>query len=106
MNKPVLKALAAAACALYAVPGFALDLMGAYIQARSHDPTFAAAGEALRAGREKAAQGRSLLLPQAQLAASLTQLNDRTSSSSSLPPELQNVVKPTARAARTRWRWS
>lgn len=96
MNKPVLtKALAAAAFALHAAPGFALDLMGAYTQAVAHDPTLAAAGEALKAGREKTVQGRSLLLPQVQLAASVTQIDDHSSSSSSsLPPQLQGVIKP------------
>jgi outer membrane protein len=96
MNKPVLKALAAAAFALHAAPGFALDLMGAYTQAVAHDPTLAAAGEALKAGREKAVQGRSLLLPQVQLAASLTQLDDHSSSGSSskLSPQLQDALKP------------
>ncbi len=93
MNQPVLQALAAAAFALHAAPGFALDLMDAYTQALAHDPTLAAAGEGLRAGREKSVQGRALLLPQVQLAGSLTQIKDR-SSSASLPPQLQDVVKP------------
>jgi outer membrane protein len=47
------------------------------------------------AGREKAVQGRSLLLPQVQLTASATHLKDH-SSSSSLPPQLQDVIKPNA----------
>ncbi len=97
MNKPVLmKALAAAAFALHAAPGFALDLMGAYTQAVAHDPTIAAAQQALAAGREKAVQGRSLLLPQVQLSSSATYLRDSSSSSSNLPPQLQDVVKPNA----------
>jgi outer membrane protein len=97
MNKPVLNALAAAAFALHAAPGFALDLMGAYSQALAHDPTLAAAGNALAAGREKAVQGRSLLLPQVQLAASVTQIDDHSptsSSSANLPPQLQDLLKP------------
>ncbi len=94
MNRtPVLKALAAAAFALHAAPGWALDLMGAYTQAAAHDPTIAAAAEALRAGREKAVQGRALLRPQVQLAASLTHLSDR-SSSTDLPPALAGVIEP------------
>jgi outer membrane protein len=93
MKRPVLKALAAAAFALHAAPGFAIDLMGAYTKALAHDPTLAAANEALRAGREKTVQGRALLRPQVQLSASLTQLNDH-SSSSSLPAQLQDVIKP------------
>jgi outer membrane protein len=97
MNKPVLKkALAAAAFAVAAAPTLALDLMGAYSKAVAHDPTLAAAEHALRAGREKSVQGRSLLLPQVQLTAGLTQLDDHSSSSSnsSLPPQLQDVIKP------------
>ena len=93
MNQPVLKALAAAAFALHAAPGFALDLMGAYGQAAAHDPALAAAQQALLAGREKAVQGRALLLPQVQLSASATHLSDH-SSSAGLPPQLQDVVKP------------
>lgn len=93
MNKPVLKALAAAAFALHAAPGLALDLMGAYHQAAAHDPTLAAANQALTAGREKTVQGRSLLLPQVQLASSATHVSDR-SSSANLPPPWQDVVKP------------
>ena len=92
-HQPVLKALAAAAFALHAPPGFALDLLGAYTQALAHDPTIAAADDALRAGREKAVQGRALLLPQVQLAASVTQLKDHTPSSE-LPAPLQDLIKP------------
>lgn len=96
MKRPVLKALVAAAFALPAAPGFALDLMDAYAQALAHDPTLAAAGDGLRAGREKTVQGRALLLPQVQLAGSVTQVRDRSSASStaSLPPPLQDVLKP------------
>jgi outer membrane protein len=94
MNQPVPKALAAAAFALLAAPALALDLMGAYTQALAHDATLAAAAQALQAGREKTVQGRSLLLPQVQLAASLTQLKDHSSSSTSLPPALQDAIKP------------
>jgi outer membrane protein len=93
MNQPVLRALAAAAFAVAAAPTFALDLMDAYAKAQSHDPTLAAARAEVIAGREKAVQGRSLLLPQVQLTASATHLKD-SGSSSSLPPELQNVIKP------------
>jgi outer membrane protein len=93
MNQPVLKTLAAAAFAVAAAPTLALDLMGAYAKAQVHDPTFAAAHAEVLAGREKAVQGRSLLLPQVQLTASATHLKDR-SSSNSLPPQLQDVVRP------------
>jgi outer membrane protein len=95
MNKPVRKALVAAAFALHAAPGFTLDLMGAYSQAVAHDPTIAAAQQALQAGREKAVQGRALLLPQLQLTASATHLNDRGASSDP-PPPLQDLVKPSS----------
>ena len=93
MNQPVLRALAAAAFAAAAAPALALDLMGAYEKAQSHDPTLAAARSEVLAGREKAIQGRALLLPQVQLTAGATYLKDH-SSSSSLPPQLQDVVKP------------
>jgi outer membrane protein len=93
--KPVLKALAAAAFACAVAPTLALDLMGAYAQATAHDPTLAAATQALAAGREKAVQGRSLLLPQVQLASSITRMSDH-SSSSNLPAQLRDVVKPNA----------
>lgn len=93
MNQPVLRALAAAAFAVAATPTLALDLLGAYAKAQSHDPTLAAARSEVLAGREKAVQGRSLLLPQVQLTASATHLSD-SSSSSNLPSQLQDVVKP------------
>jgi outer membrane protein len=93
MNQPVLKALAAAAFAVAAAPSLALDLMGAYAKAQSHDPTLAAARFEVLAGREKTIQGRALLLPQVQLTAGATHLKDQ-SSSSNLPPQLQEAVKP------------
>jgi outer membrane protein len=91
--KPVLQALAATAIAVHAAPSLALDLMGAYTQATVHDPTLAAATQALAAGREKAVQGRSLLLPQVQLVASATHVSDH-SSSGNLPAALHDVLKP------------
>lgn len=96
MNKPVLKALAAAAFACHAGATLALDLMGAYTQAAAHDPTLKASADALLAGREKTAQGRALLLPQVQLSASLTQIDQRTSTSSAstLPPQLSALSDP------------
>jgi outer membrane protein len=81
--KPVLHALAVAAFALHAAPALALDrldLMGAYQQASVHDPAYAAAARAVEAGREKAVQGRSLLLPQLQLAASSNHLQGQSGS--------------------------
>ncbi|WP_165349701.1 TolC family outer membrane protein [Methylibium sp. Pch-M] len=91
MNASLLKAAVVAACTLLAWPSHAIDLMDAYALAASHDPTIAGAHEALRAGREKAVQGRALLLPQVQLTASLTQMSDR-SSSGDLPPPLADAV--------------
>jgi len=97
--KPVLHALAAAACVLLAAPAGAqvrtLDLLDAYRQASAHDPTLAAAAQALAAGREKAVQGRSLLLPQLQLAASTSHLQDHQSAGN-VPPQLQGVIQPSA----------
>jgi outer membrane protein len=50
----------------------AADLLETYQAARSHDAVFAAARAAQRAGQEKFLQGRSLLLPNVNLAASST----------------------------------
>lgn len=87
------RAAAAAALALL-VPcaGFALDLVGAYEKARRNDPTVLAADEAVIAGREKAVQGRALLLPQVGLAAGYTHISDK--SSNDLPPELARLLEP------------
>lgn len=93
--KPVLHALAAAACVLFAAQAHAIDLMDAYRQASAHDPTLAAAAQALTAGREKAVQGRSLLLPQVQLAASANHLQDHQSAGK-VPPPLQGVIQPSS----------
>jgi outer membrane protein len=51
-----------------------------------------AAAEAVQAGREKAVQGRALLLPQVSLSTDLLYVNDK--SSTSLPPALSEVIKP------------
>jgi outer membrane protein len=85
-----LRLLAAAACACTALPALARDLMGTYELALQHDPTLHAASAALAAGREKAVQGRSLLLPQVGLTASYTHVHDR--SDASVPPALAGVV--------------
>jgi outer membrane protein len=84
-------ACAVAAAALSGAAG-ALDLVGAWEQARTHDPSTLAANEALQAGREKAVQGRALLLPQVALTASATRLDQRTSVN--LPPALADATKP------------
>jgi outer membrane protein len=44
-------------------PAHSLDLLGAYLLAKAHDPTFAAARSALQAAEEKVPQARSALLP-------------------------------------------
>lgn len=84
----------AVAAALLALSGasFALDLLGSYEKALQADPTMRAAGEAQRAGREKAVQGRALLLPQVALSGSYAHVEDR--SSTNLPPALTEVIKP------------
>lgn len=44
-------------------PAHSLDLLGAYLLAKAHDPTFGAARSALQAAEEKVPQARSELLP-------------------------------------------
>jgi len=44
-------------------PAHSLDLLGAYLLAKAHDPTFGAARSALQAAAEKVPQARSALLP-------------------------------------------
>jgi outer membrane protein len=51
------------ACPLFASPVFSADLMQVYRDALVNDPVFAAARASLDAGREKAPQGLSSLLP-------------------------------------------
>jgi outer membrane protein len=70
----------------------AADLMGSFEMAMSFDPAMRAASEAVVAGREKAVQGRALLLPQIALSSDLVYVNDK--SSTSLPPALTEVIKP------------
>lgn len=88
----VKKAASVAALALMSVPTFALDLMASYDKALLADPAMQAANAAVLAGWEKAVQGRALLKPQVSLAASLTHINDR--SSTSLPGGLSELIKP------------
>ena len=82
----------AAALACFSTAGVAVDLEGAYRQARAADPTLRAAEAALTAGREKAVQGDALLKPQINLGAGSTYVNDRTQSS--VPPPLSALIKP------------
>jgi outer membrane protein len=88
---PFARAAVAFALAFAASGCLALDLMGAYEKALKFDPTRLAADEALAAGREKAVQGDSLLLPQVQAVASYSHVDDR--SDSTLPAALSSVIK-------------
>jgi outer membrane protein len=69
----------------------AVDLTASYQRALQADPSLRAAQAALRAGREKAVQGDSLLKPQLGLSASVAHVNER--SSASLPPPLSELIK-------------
>ena len=53
-------------------PGYALDLITAYQDARQQDPVFAAAQATWQAGQEKLPQGLALLLPTVGVAANTT----------------------------------
>lgn len=44
-------------------PAYSLDLLGAYLLAKAHDPTFGAARSALQAAEERVPQARSALFP-------------------------------------------
>lgn len=86
----------AARCAVLAALGLpiaaaqATDLMAAYDHALRYDPAKLAADEAVVAGREKAVQGDSLLLPRVSLQAGLNRINNRTSSSA--PEEFSSLL--------------
>jgi outer membrane protein len=56
----------------------AIDLVGAYRQALSYDPTSLAADDALAAGREKAVQGDALLRPRVNLVAGVNRIHDHS----------------------------
>ncbi len=73
-TKPILFALAALGIAIQVE---AADLLETYHAAQGQDPVFAAARAAQRAGQERLAQGRSLLLPSVNLSANST-FNDNT----------------------------
>ncbi len=73
-TKPILFALAALGIAIQEE---AADLLETYHAAQGQDPVFAAARAAQRAGQERLAQGRSLLLPSVNLSANST-FNDNT----------------------------
>ncbi len=67
--KSILYALAVLSIA---IPAQAVDLLETYRAAQGQDPVFAAARAAQRAGQEKLAQGRALLLPSVNLSANST----------------------------------
>ena len=75
------KAAVAAGFACLSGASFALDLMDSYEKALRVDPAMLAADQAVIAGREKAVQGRALLLPQVSLSASLTRVGEKSSTS-------------------------
>jgi outer membrane protein len=93
MNRRFVFVRAAIVAALTSMSGasFALDLMGSYEKALSVDPDLLAADQAVLAGREKAVQGRALMRPQVALTASYSHVNEK--SSTSLPPQLADIVK-------------
>jgi outer membrane protein len=92
--KPTLlitRAAVAVALALRLSAVGALDLVESYQRALEADPSFQAAGEAVIAGREKAVQGRALVLPQLTLSGAYRHLNEKTDTG--LPQPLSNLVK-------------
>lgn len=91
MNRMLSCAFAAAIAAGAAHSSFAIDLVESHARALGHDATMAAADQALAAGREKAVQGRALLLPQVQLSAGVTRIAER--SSTNLPPAFSELIK-------------
>jgi len=76
LSKLLLKPFAVAALSAMATAN-AADLLEIYHAAQSQDPVFASARATQRAGKEKLAQGRALLLPSVNLSANTT-FNDNT----------------------------
>ncbi len=89
-TKSILFAFAAFAIA---IPAQAADLLETYHAARANDPVFAVARAAQRAGQEKLAQGRSLLLPSVNLTAN-SKINDTTASRYNSHRYDVNLVQP------------
>lgn len=85
------RALAAAALLLMCGSAAAVDLVSAWQQALATDPTLRAADASLQAGREKAVQGKALLLPRVNLSAGASHVDDR-SSQAGLPAALAPLV--------------
>ncbi len=76
-----------------AIPAQAADLLETYRAAQGQDPVFAAARAAQRAGQEKLAQARSLLLPSVNLTAN-SKLNDTTASRYNSHYYVVDLVQP------------
>jgi len=91
-NGLILQSIVAAALVALSGASAALDLMGSYERALQSDPSKRAADAAVLAGREKAVQGRALLLPQISLSGSYAHVEDK--SATNLPPVLTEVIKP------------
>ena len=83
--------LAALACLGAASPARSLDLLGAYLLAKLHDPTFAAARAALTAAEEKVPESRSSLFP--SLSASGTGSDISGSTEYTGTPEVQRSFR-------------
>ncbi len=75
------------------IPAQAADLLETYRAAQGQDPVFAAARAAQRAGQEKLAQARSLLLPSVNLTAN-SKLNDTTASRYNSHYYVVDLVQP------------
>ena len=89
-RRRAVRAAVLAALGLHLVAAHSLDLLDAFGQALHQDPTQRAAVAAREAGREKAVQGDSLLLPQVQLQAGVQRVNLHTSGQ--LPAPLNGLV--------------
>lgn len=87
-----MRCVVASAVSAACTTGFAIDLVESHARALGTDPSFAAADQALLAGREKAVQGKALLRPQLALSAGVSYVDQR-SSSANLPPALSDLVK-------------
>jgi outer membrane protein len=97
MNKPkfLIGPVLAAAVALLPATASALDLLQSYEAALQVDPDMLAAEQALLAGREKARQGNSLIQPKLNLSASLTEVDNR--STTGLPSVFSDLIKSDSR---------
>ncbi|MBE9610592.1 TolC family outer membrane protein [Chitinilyticum piscinae] len=95
-----LKPLFLAFATLLALPASALDLVGAWQAAKQHDPSYSAARQALLAGKEKAVQGRALLLPQVELAAGASHVRQEND------PGVPTLTNPRANTSGDTYRYA